>query len=619
MNEDIKIKVLKETAKIEPFEYVTPEEETLQILREDGLEGKEIPPLESSWIDDYMIRYFSKYPKASEQDAVDSFLRTDYPAQIDTRLQNLLGEIDDGMYEKLLNETADVKTFLTEKALSMGAKNEDVEKLEDIELHRAVGTSMAGSAKLGQVLRKAKDYVAVFTEESFDDVLAAETRLTLGHEYGHQMCRAIDVPSSEMNAEFWGRSMARNEKESEIMRKTRAVMVAKSHQVISAIKQANLQNITSIMAIIADKTSENFPLLSQLAIARADIYGGHYAENYASPTSEEEMIELIKKANNKESEADISSTSISEISQDAPEFKKYFDGLGTKSTNYLVQNILNTVKDGSYLYSVSKYDNEPEQLRHIFWILRDPAKSIPYHHALDSEEYEEVASSPELVSSINQILLEEYEKALGYYAWKHNPSGLVIEHSDAWGMESGAFTGVRISYKEISYLLKALRDNNPERIKKNTEHIGASLVHELTHREREEIMGNYRNEIASHINQFLFNPENHILNNQFSKSLSNAETSDKTGLDNYDKASYISLTIIAEELAKISEAYKALRLQDQSALKVNSLRDLNEKLTPEDLDILKRNLIPKIMGMSNDELIDTFAQISPEGKNIIGS
>jgi hypothetical protein len=177
-------------------------------------------------------------------------------------------------------------------------------------------------------------------------------------------------------------------------------------------------------------------------------------------------------------------------------------------------------------------------------------------------------------------------------------------------MESGSWLGIRISFDTIKPLLDALRSNDQEEIERRRIHIAASFAHEFTHRERDEVHGNARAEIASHINQFLISPRrNEIFRHQLDhgyKAIAKARETDEWGkLDLYDKAQYAATLIILAELKGHSAVAVALE-NDKDPQKLVTLAALPTLLEDKEWETVRTGIIESVMSQDNDRLWERY-------------
>jgi len=291
--------------------------------------------------------------------------------------------------------------------------------------------------------------------------------------------------------------------------------------------------------------------------------------------------------------------------------ENYFENLSDNPyIGLILENTAKLNREGTFLYEVSeKEETEKETKRqfHIFWIYNSPEETtLP----LSKESWKELKENPEFLEKINQILIKNYLQALKFYPWKKSPPrGFIIIESPHFGFEAGDCRGIKISYQEIEPLFGAIKREDKEKIQKISKHLAASFVHELVHNEREEgILSQPETEIASHIAQFLFDPQqNEILNQQFEESLSHIESAQNKSEDKkvelYDKSQYFAQVLIAKKLAEQNLEYKKILEEDQSPGKIKALRQLKNFIKEEDYRYLKEKFLPEVMETPGSQLL----------------
>jgi len=308
---------------------------------------------------------------------------------------------------------------------------------------------------------------------------------------------------------------------------------------------------------------------------------------------------------------------IEKVSPNDLKQKKYWEKYANNPMVQInIENITGLNKDAVYLYETTG-SNQEKRLAHILWIHNNPKEVLPVYKAIDEQEWKELAQNPQLIEHINKVLIENYNSAMDFYYWQHTPRGFVIEGSKSFGMEAGNIAGIRISYQEIKPLIKAIEEKDQEEIKRQKKNIAASIVHELTHLERDDgLVTQVKTEVASHIAQFIFNPrDNEIFNQELKSSLNRiAENRDKEekSLHLYDKAQYIALLIVAYELSQYNQEYRDILLKDKDPHKLEALKKLQENIREEDEKYLRSEVLERIMQTSNDELMNRLKQIEKE-------
>lgn len=299
-------------------------------------------------------------------------------------------------------------------------------------------------------------------------------------------------------------------------------------------------------------------------------------------------------------------------------YKEYWEKYTSSPlTRTYINKIISLNRRAIYLYETTNKADE-RRLNHILWIYNNPERMIPIHEAIPQREWKDLSSKSEVIERVNSLLIESYNRVMDFYNWEYKPKGFVIEGSESFGMEAGTIAGVRVSYQEIAPLIKAIETGDEAGAEKQRKHIAASIVHELTHQERDDgLISQVKTEIASHVAQFVFDPKNNkIFNRQLEYSLSrvaenrNPKKEEKLKpLGLYDKAQYIALLIVANELADHSEAFYNVLQNDKDPHKLEALEKLQDSINAEDAQCLKTDVLPRIMRTDNDKLMEKLEEI----------
>ncbi len=307
------------------------------------------------------------------------------------------------------------------------------------------------------------------------------------------------------------------------------------------------------------------------------------------------------------------------VNRDDEKYEEYWKNYGKESTvQRIMDDIVSLNRDAAHLYETTERKQEA-RLNHVIWIYNNPEKLIPVYKAISQQEWKDLTDKPEVIEKVGKLLIESYNSAINFYNWRDKPKGFVIEGSKNFGMQAGNIAGVRISYQEITPLIKAIETKDQEETEIQKKYIAASIVHELTHQEREDGLVSFvKTEIASHIVQFIFNPrDNEIFNKQIEYSLNriaerrNSEEAKEQKPIHllYDKARYIALLIIANELTQHNEEYHDILQNDKDSHKLMALRKLQENISPENEKYLKSDVLQKIIQTNNDELVTNLIEI----------
>ncbi len=318
-----------------------------------------------------------------------------------------------------------------------------------------------------------------------------------------------------------------------------------------------------------------------------------------------------------EIKTEIKQEKIERIDNDDQKYKKYWENYanGNLMAQIDIDNTIALNGDAAYLYETDE-DEQEKRLNHIIWVRNNPDRALRYN-AIDKQEWKNLTQNPETIKQTNDVLMESYNRVLDFYNWQYKSRGFIIEDNESFGMEVGNFAGIRISYGEITPLIKAIEKRDAEEVKKQQKHIAASLAHELTHRERDGMLSTIKTEIASHITQFIFDPKNNgIFNKQLKHSLDritenrNDQTKqEQKPLNLYDKAQYIALLIVADELSQHNETYQDILQNDKDPNKLEALKKIQETISVEDEKYLKVDVLQKIMQTDDDQLIGVLEKI----------
>lgn len=304
---------------------------------------------------------------------------------------------------------------------------------------------------------------------------------------------------------------------------------------------------------------------------------------------------------------------VSLVDPDAPRYNDYFtqyadrsDLLGITMSNFFTRN-----RRSAFLFETDSGDSN----FHIVWVVN---ADTPVHRPVPRERWRALCETPELLARVNLILAECYQEALGFYRWESIPSGLVVEDSTKFGMESGNVSGIRVSYQTLEALIRAITEANEVGVAEQEIDLAAQMVHELTHRQRDEIILNVFSEVFSHAAQFLFEPNcNTIFVQQCKESLQQflinrgAEGAEDTenGLHLYDKAIYLALLIVLDTLVEHNQEALDCLKADEDPQKLNALGCLPELVKQSDSAYLRTHLLGELMTMTRDQLRTRLQEI----------
>ena len=246
----------------------------------------------------------------------------------------------------------------------------------------------------------------------------------------------------------------------------------------------------------------------------------------------------------------------------------------------------------------------------------NPNYELGMYEAIPAETLKDIAEEPELTNRINMALLESSSHAINFYKWTATPSGFVVEGSKNFGLEAGNIAGIRVSFQEIKPLVDAVKNGDTEEVVRQQKHLAASIVHELTHLERDDGLGSQvQSEIASHISQFIFDTHtNEVFNKQLAYSLKRIEENRNEGekqkpLSLYDKAQFAALLIIADKLAEHSDLIKSAIETDRDPHKIPTLGRLGTLIDDLEEKYLVEDVLPTIMKLDNAALLHMVQDI----------
>lgn len=293
-------------------------------------------------------------------------------------------------------------------------------------------------------------------------------------------------------------------------------------------------------------------------------------------------------------------------------FKKYSEA---RIVQLNINNIVALNRHGVFLYEVPS-DNGEEKLNHVIWIYNNPDQELPVYEVIPTESWTDVANQPALIDRINVALIESSNQATNFYEWNTRPRGFVIEGSKNFGLEVGNIAGIRVSYEEIKPLIDVIKSGDTEGATREQKHLAASIVHELTHLERNVgFVSQVVTEIASHISQFIFDPHNNeVFNRQLAYSLRRIEGNRREGkkqkpLNLYDRARFAALLIVAGMLSEHSEIVKSALKKDTDPHKLTTLRSLGTLIGEPEQKYCVEEVLPTIMRLDNAELLQIIRDI----------
>ncbi len=284
-----------------------------------------------------------------------------------------------------------------------------------------------------------------------------------------------------------------------------------------------------------------------------------------------------------------------------PRYGAYFGSYSSlRLSQMTMDNVLSAGRNAVFLY-----DLPGKGLSHVIWMGGSPNE---YWESLPSKEWDDLRSKPDVVEKANRVIVESYNHALGFYGWAERPKGFVVEGSRGFGLEAGNAHGIRVSFQNISPLVKAVESGDAEKVERLRRHFAGEVVHEMTHNERDDgLISQVRTEIASHAVQLIFDPKDNVVyNGQLAESLGNIRKSRAGGAKPgvYDKAQYAALLIVADQVASGNPAYMDAVKADGDANKLSALLRLQESISADDARRLKEEALPKVMKQDGGALLE---------------
>lgn len=270
-----------------------------------------IPQTPSSVVEDFIIDQLNR-GGLQEEGVVNNFFSDQIPEKIDRvfgKARKILSEVD---WREIISD-ADIEVIREEivsELESLGVPSGEIDRLRAIEI---VFTEKGGVSTVDdstvrvdklQVTRKAMDCHCVDGSISINDSMRALTINVVAHELGHQVQRITnagygleseweDEVTSERFAEGWAWEVTnKDDRNAEIVKKSRTFQVAKVNQLWQAIKGANV-DLRKIFNGIIKRVD---PKYKDFIEARYGLYGMNAPENYALPYNFELIKDEIRKA-----------------------------------------------------------------------------------------------------------------------------------------------------------------------------------------------------------------------------------------------------------------------------------------------------------------------------------
>lgn len=200
--------------------------------------------------------------------------------------------------------------------------------------------------------------------------------------------------------------------------------------------------------------------------------------------------------------------------------------------------------------------------------------------AISKTEIGEVFPTNEEAEKTLDVLATCFAAALAAYEWKRPTDGFIVDGKRGVGMEQGTDVGLSVSfYTEMRPLAEALQSGDQALVDQNTNHLTASFIHEMTHRDFAE--GMTGQEAVSQGMQFLFAPgDNPIFEKQVSQALEKLGkvlSGEEGALDVYELGNVVWMTKLWDELATTHpDSFPALTADGASTTKL--LGTLMEKV-----------------------------------------
>lgn len=203
------------------------------------------------------------------------------------------------------------------------------------------------------------------------------------------------------------------------------------------------------------------------------------------------------------------------------------------------------------------YGNADEHFFGI-WI-----NSFPFYptdeHDIGWRKTLEYVGGREQVHDVLNTLAYCYKEANDLYDWKDpHTAGFSVVADATFGMEMGKGLGIQVSFPNTAfYIARALKNNDPDKLKLNVISIAAEFVHEKVHNEYDQGPGFLTGspEAITQGCQFLYLPgENRIFEDQIRQTLEKAEQIlegvGDTRLDIYQRDNMVWMTFLQNLLAR---------------------------------------------------------------------
>lgn len=189
--------------------------------------------------------------------------------------------------------------------------------------------------------------------------------------------------------------------------------------------------------------------------------------------------------------------------------------------------------------------------------------SFPYSptdgHNIGWEKTLQEVGDRERVHNVLDTLAYCYKEADELYDWEEeNIAGFSVVGDDNFGMDMGKGLGIQVSYPNTAfYIARALKNNDPDKLRLNVASTAAEFVHEKVHNEYNQGPGVFTGspEAVAQGCQFLYLPgENHVFEDQIRATLEKARqvlTEDKGArLGAYQRDNVVWMTFLQNLLAK---------------------------------------------------------------------
>ncbi|MBF0569648.1 MAG: hypothetical protein HQL18_02600, partial [Candidatus Omnitrophica bacterium] len=317
------------------------------------------------------------------------------------------------------------------------------------------------------------------------------------------------------------------------------------------------------------------------------------------------------------------SDTLEALSEQDPEYGKYIDPRRFDDFDGPNWSRAFSKSNKFYVFRIKDNKGEEHNLHVIFdFVGINSGVKIPIQNKTeyDSEVWQQTA----------EIMARASVEARNYAPWVEDHEGSPFVTGARIAMNSAANGGLGLNVgfdAHVKPLMEAIRNNDVDAVEKEKKHITASMVHEKTHEDRDEIMGSNSAglETASHINQYLFDPKgNVIFNKQLRTALKNyfenvgKETKDPKFDPVYDVGMYRALLIVGFFLSLINPEYRKVFMEGnpqgfQPALEALIGRPMDAK----EADFMKKVVVPVLSRKDSVALEDVVLAIQNDPQGLL--